>query len=103
MDARIRLLLEVFDQAFGGHSWHGTTLSGSLRGVTAGRALWRPGPGRGGANILGVNRPAAVREGQPRGPPNPRPALNVTRTQKHLTAASTPPTGGADAPGGAPP
>ena len=34
MDARIRLLLEVFDQAFAGHSWHGTTLSGSLRGVT---------------------------------------------------------------------
>ena len=46
MDARIRLLLEVFDQAFAGHSWHGTTLSGSLRGVTVAQALWRPQRGR---------------------------------------------------------
>ncbi len=46
MDARIRLLLEVFDQAFAGHSWHGTTLSGSLRGVRVAQALWRPQRGR---------------------------------------------------------
>jgi len=59
MDARIRLLLEVFDQAFGGHSWHGTTLSGSLRGVTAGQALWRPGQGRGGHNIWEITLHAA--------------------------------------------
>src|SRR5881409_1274161 len=46
MDARIRLLLEVFDQAFGGTSCHGTPLSGSIRGLTAADALWRPGRGR---------------------------------------------------------
>ena len=59
MDARIRLLLEVCDQAFAGHSWHGTTLSGSLRGVTAGQALWRPGRGRGGHNIWEITLHAA--------------------------------------------
>jgi len=40
------LLLEFFDQAFTAPSWHGTPLRGSLRGVTARAALWRPGPGR---------------------------------------------------------
>ncbi len=45
-DARIELLLEVMDQAFDRHGWHGTTLRGSLRGVTSGEALWRPGSGR---------------------------------------------------------
>jgi DinB superfamily len=42
----IRLLLRVVDQAYDRKSWHGTTLRGSLRGVTADQALWRPGPGR---------------------------------------------------------
>ena len=46
MDSRIRLLLEVFDQAFSGASWHGTPLWGSVRGMTAQEALWRPGRGR---------------------------------------------------------
>jgi len=46
MDTRIRLLLEVVDQAFAGPSWHGTALWGSVRGVAAGGALWRPGRGR---------------------------------------------------------
>jgi transposase-like protein len=46
MDRRIRLLLEVFDQAFTGSSWHGTPLWGSVRGVTAREALWRPGRSR---------------------------------------------------------
>ena len=45
-DRRIPLLLEVFDQAFTGSSWHGTPLWGSLRGVSAEQALWRPRPGR---------------------------------------------------------
>jgi hypothetical protein len=40
------LLLEFFDQAFTAPSWHGTPLRGSLRGVTARTARWRPGPGR---------------------------------------------------------
>jgi DinB superfamily len=45
-DPRIELLLEVLDQAFNSKGWHGTTLRGSLRGVTAKQALWRPAPGR---------------------------------------------------------
>ncbi len=36
------LLLRVVDQAFNQQSWHGPTLAGSLRGVTARQALWRP-------------------------------------------------------------
>jgi len=46
MDARIRLLLEVFDQAFTAPSWHGTPLRGTLRGLTVREALWRPGARR---------------------------------------------------------
>jgi hypothetical protein len=42
----IVLLLRVSDQAYDQKSWHGTTLRGSLRGVTAEEALWRPGRGR---------------------------------------------------------
>lgn len=45
-DARIELLLEILDQAFDRRGWHGTTLRGSLRGVTADEALWRPARGR---------------------------------------------------------
>lgn len=45
-DPRIELLLEVVDQAFDRKGWHGTTLRGSLRGVTSEEALWRPAPGR---------------------------------------------------------
>ena len=36
------LLLRLLDQAFDRQSWHGTTLSGSLRGITVQQALWRP-------------------------------------------------------------
>jgi hypothetical protein len=42
----IELLLEVMDQAFDQKSWHGTTLRGSLRGLTPEEALWRPATGR---------------------------------------------------------
>jgi DinB family protein len=42
----IELLLEVLDQAFDQKAWHGTTLRGSLRGLTPEEAVWRPGPGR---------------------------------------------------------
>ncbi len=45
-DARIKLLLDVFDQAFDHRAWHGTPLWGSLRGVSHEQALWQPGPGR---------------------------------------------------------
>jgi DinB superfamily len=42
----IAMLLEILDQAFDRKSWHGTTLRGSLRGLTPKDALWRPAPGR---------------------------------------------------------
>jgi hypothetical protein len=42
----IALLLQILDQAFDRKAWHGTTLRGALRGVTAEEALWRPAPGR---------------------------------------------------------
>ena len=45
-DPRIPLLLQVLDEAFVAKGWQGTTLSGSLRGLTTRQALWRPGPGR---------------------------------------------------------
>jgi len=38
----VQLLLEVFDQAYTAPSWHGTPLKGSLRGLSARDALWRP-------------------------------------------------------------
>ena len=46
MDARIQLLLEVFDQAYAAPSWHGTPLKGAIRGVSVRDALWRPGKKR---------------------------------------------------------
>jgi uncharacterized damage-inducible protein DinB len=45
-DPRIRLLLEILDEAFDRKGWHGTTLRGALRGVTPRQARWRPGPRR---------------------------------------------------------
>ena len=46
MDERVRLLLEIFDQAYTAPSWHGTPLKGTIRGISARQALWRPGPKR---------------------------------------------------------
>jgi hypothetical protein len=40
------LLLDLIDEAFDKKSWHGPNLRGSLRGVTAEQAAWRPGPDR---------------------------------------------------------
>jgi len=42
VDERVRLLLEVFDQAYTAPAWHGTPLKGTIRGVSAREALWRP-------------------------------------------------------------
>ena len=39
-------LLRQLDHAYDRRSWHGTNLRGSLRGVTAAQAAWRPGPDR---------------------------------------------------------
>jgi uncharacterized damage-inducible protein DinB len=46
MDASLRLLLDLVDEGFDRKSWHGTTLLGSLRGMTATQAAKRPGRGR---------------------------------------------------------
>ena len=38
--------LDAIDLAYDRQSWHGTNLRGSLRGVTARQAAWRPARGR---------------------------------------------------------
>lgn len=45
-DAALLTLLRALDQAYEKRSWHGTNLRGSLRGLTAAQASWRPGPDR---------------------------------------------------------
>jgi hypothetical protein len=44
--AEIDLLLRIIDQAFDHTSWHGPNLRGSVRGVDADEAAFRPAPGR---------------------------------------------------------
>lgn len=46
IDRDIRLLLDLLDEAFDQKSWHGPNLRGSIRGVNAAQAAWRPAPGR---------------------------------------------------------
>jgi len=43
---QIRLLLNLIDQAYEKKAWHGPNLRGSLRGLTAAEAAWRPQPQR---------------------------------------------------------
>jgi len=38
----IQLLLDLLDRAYNRRSWHGTNLRGSLRGLDAASASWRP-------------------------------------------------------------
>lgn len=45
-DARIALLLDVYDQAFDRRAWHGPSLWGALRALAPANALWRPAPRR---------------------------------------------------------
>jgi hypothetical protein len=40
------LLLDLLDQAFERKAWHGPNLRGSIRGLTAVQAAWRPQLGR---------------------------------------------------------
>ena len=40
------ILIDLIDRSYRGRSWHGTTLRGAIRGVTAVQASWRPGPAR---------------------------------------------------------
>jgi hypothetical protein len=46
MDAVVRQLLAIVDQAYDRKSWHGTNLRGSVRGLSAVQAAWRPSPDR---------------------------------------------------------
>jgi hypothetical protein len=51
------LLLRILDEGYEKKAWHGPNLRGSLRGVTVGQAVWRPGPDR--HNIRDLVRHAA--------------------------------------------
>jgi hypothetical protein len=42
----VQVLLDLLDEAYSRHSWHGPNLRGALRGVTAAQAARRPRPGR---------------------------------------------------------
>jgi hypothetical protein len=42
----IQTLLALIDQSYNTKAWHGTNLRGSVRGLIARRAAWRPSPGR---------------------------------------------------------
>ena len=41
-----RRLLALLDEAFDRKAWHGPTLRGALRGISAAQAAWRPARGR---------------------------------------------------------
>ena len=45
-EPEIEIVLALIDQAFDRRSWHGTNLKGSIKGMTASEAAWRPAPGR---------------------------------------------------------
>jgi len=44
--ADVRRLLALIDSAYDRRSWHGTNLRGSIRGLRARQAAWRPAPRR---------------------------------------------------------
>jgi hypothetical protein len=46
IDPALRPYLELLDEAFSRKAWHGPNLRGTLRGLHAGEAAWRPAPGR---------------------------------------------------------
>ncbi|MER3524386.1 MAG: hypothetical protein C4326_10035 [Ignavibacteria bacterium] len=41
-----QFLLHMIDEAYEKKTWHGPNLKGSLRGIDARQALWRPAPNR---------------------------------------------------------
>ena len=43
---RVEQLLTIIDQGYNRRSWHGTNLRGSIRGLSAEEAAWRPARGR---------------------------------------------------------
>ena len=42
----IKLLLKILDEGYNKKAWHGPNLRGSIRGLSAEAAAWRPAPGR---------------------------------------------------------
>ena len=46
MDPQVSQLLAIVDAAYDRKSWHGTNLRGSIRGLSARDASWRPSRGR---------------------------------------------------------
>ncbi len=46
LNPRVTVLVRDLDQSYDRKSWHGPVLRGSLRGVSAEQAAWRPAPDR---------------------------------------------------------
>ena len=46
MISTTELLVRMMDEAYEKKAWHGTNLRGTLRGISAGAAVWRPGAQR---------------------------------------------------------
>jgi hypothetical protein len=44
--AEIDLIIRILDEAYEKKAWHGPNLKGSIRGLSAEQAAWRPGPRR---------------------------------------------------------
>lgn len=51
----LTLLLQMLDEAYEKKTWHGPNLRGSLRGVTAEEAAWRPTPNRHNISEIAVH------------------------------------------------
>lgn len=51
----VATLLALLDEAYDRRSWHGPNLRGSLRGLSAARAAWRPSPERHSAWEIAVH------------------------------------------------
>jgi uncharacterized damage-inducible protein DinB len=45
-DPEVALLLRILDEAYEKRAWHGPNLKGSVRGLSAAQADWRPRPDR---------------------------------------------------------
>jgi uncharacterized damage-inducible protein DinB len=41
-NTQVQLLLQLIDEAYHSKAWHGTNLRGSIRGLSAQQAAWRP-------------------------------------------------------------